>query len=123
MCLLRRSLYGLKQPPRALYYRFATYLLSLGFINSKGDPSLFIFHRGSEIAYLLLYADDIFLTCSSDTLRQKVIILLSSEIAIKDLGSLSYFLGIAVTRTLDTMFLCLTKICSGYSCESKHVFL
>ena len=109
VCLFRRFLYGLKQAPRAWYHRFATYLLSLGFINSKSDPSLFIFHRGSEIAYLLLYIDNIILTCSSDTLRQKVIKLLSSEFAMKDLGSLLYFLGIAITRTLDTMFLCQQK--------------
>ena len=55
VCLLRRSLYGLKQAPRAWYQRFASYILSLGFINSKSDPSLFIFRCGSEIAYLLLH--------------------------------------------------------------------
>ena len=109
VCLLRRSLYGLKQASRAWYHCFATYLLSLGFMNSKSDSSLFIFHRDSEVAYLLLYVDDIILTCSFDTLRQKVNKLLSSEFAMKDLGSLSYFLGIAITRTLDTMFLCQQK--------------
>ncbi|XP_049378296.1 uncharacterized mitochondrial protein AtMg00810-like [Solanum stenotomum] len=50
------------------------------------------------MAYLLLYVDDAILTTSSDKLRQSIISLLSSEFAMKDLGYLSYFLGIAVTR-------------------------
>lgn len=60
--LLRKSLYGLKQSLRAWYQRFATYILSLGFFNSKCDTSLFNFHHGTDDAYLLLYVDDIILT-------------------------------------------------------------
>jgi len=35
VCRLDKSLYGLKQAPRAWYSRFATFLLSLGFIEAK----------------------------------------------------------------------------------------
>jgi hypothetical protein len=59
VCRLRKSLYGLKQAPRACYSGFATYLTTLGFIEAKSDTSLFIFRRGSDIVYLLLYVDDI----------------------------------------------------------------
>ena len=81
----------------------------MGFQNSKCDTSLFIFRQGSDTDYLLLYVDDIILTCSSDDLRTRIIALLSSEFAMKDLGPLSYFLGISVSRTKDTMFLCQRK--------------
>ena len=37
---LNKSLYGLKQAPRAWYSRFATHLLSLGFVEAKSDTSL-----------------------------------------------------------------------------------
>jgi hypothetical protein len=48
----------------------ATYLLSIVFVEAKSDTSLFIYHRGSDTAYLLLYVDDIVLTASSpDLLR------------------------------------------------------
>jgi len=57
------------------------------------------------MAYILPYVDDIILTASSDTLRKFIISLLSSEFAIKNLGSLNYFLGIAVTRYTDGLFL------------------
>ena len=65
-----KSLYGLKQAPRAWYSWFATFLLTWGFIESKSDTSLFIYRRGDENAYLLLYVDDIALTASSQQLLQ-----------------------------------------------------
>ena len=105
VCLLRKSLYGLKQAPRAWYKRFADFVLSLGFTNSRMDNSLFIYRKGSEMAYLLLYVDDIILTASSNALRCSIMSLLSSEFAMKDLGPLNYFLGIAVTRHKGGLFL------------------
>jgi hypothetical protein len=73
VCHLRKSLYGLKQAPRARYSRFATYLTNLGFIEAKSDTSLFIFRRGSDMVYLLLYIDDIILTASSTKLLRRTI--------------------------------------------------
>jgi hypothetical protein len=66
-------LYGLKQPPRTWNTTFAAYVLSLGFVESKADTSLFVYHRGSETAYLLLYVDDIVLTASSSALLHRFI--------------------------------------------------
>ncbi|XP_021741927.1 uncharacterized protein LOC110708128 [Chenopodium quinoa] len=105
VCLLRKSLYGLKQAPRAWYKRFADFVLSIGFTNGRMDNSLFIFRKGSDMAYILLYVDDIILTASSDTLRRSIMDLLGSEFAMKDLGPLNYFLGIVVTRHKGGMFL------------------
>jgi len=61
------------------------------------------------MAYILLYVDDIILIAFSDKLRQSIISLLSSEFAMNDLGPLSYFLGIAVTRHTGGLFLCLKR--------------
>ncbi|XP_050895279.1 uncharacterized mitochondrial protein AtMg00810-like [Lathyrus oleraceus] len=105
VCLLRKSLYGLKLAPRAWYKRFVDYVSSIGFSQSKCDHSLFIYKKGTHMAYILLYVDDIILTTSSDTLRKSIISLLSSEFAMKYLGPLSYFLGIAVTRHQRGIFL------------------
>jgi len=73
LCLLNRSLYGLKQAPRAWYSRFANFLLHLGFVEAKTNTSLFVFHRGQDTAYLLLYVDDIVLTASSTELLRRII--------------------------------------------------
>ncbi|XP_021991474.1 uncharacterized mitochondrial protein AtMg00810-like [Helianthus annuus] len=105
VCRLKKSLYGLKQAPRAWYQRFTDYVLTLGFKHSRCDASLFTFHHGSDTAFLLLYVDDILLVTSSDLLRQRLMSSLADEFAMKDLGPLSYFLGISVTKTANTMFL------------------
>ncbi|KAK4341154.1 hypothetical protein RND71_039655 [Anisodus tanguticus] len=57
------------------------------------------------MAYILLYVDDIILTASSNNLRKSIMSLLSSEFSMKDLGPLSYFLGIVVTRHACGIFL------------------
>ncbi|XP_057426215.1 uncharacterized mitochondrial protein AtMg00810-like [Lotus japonicus] len=105
VCRLKKSLYGLKQAPRAWYQRFADYVSSIGFRHSSSDHSLFIFRRGPDVAYILLYVDDIILVASSHDLRQSFMALLASEFSMKDLGPLSYFLGIAVTRHAGGLFL------------------
>jgi hypothetical protein len=86
ICRLNKSLYGLKQAPRAWYSRFATFLLTLGFVEAKSDTSLFIYHHADGVAYLLLYVDDIVLTASSTQLIQRIITSLQQKFAMKDLG-------------------------------------
>ncbi|GJS75521.1 ribonuclease H-like domain-containing protein [Tanacetum coccineum] len=65
VCLLQRSLYGLKQALRAWFQRFAAYAARVGFHHSRCDSLLFIYRQGANTAYLLLYVDDIVLTASS----------------------------------------------------------
>ncbi|KAG8053941.1 hypothetical protein GUJ93_ZPchr0001g29905 [Zizania palustris] len=99
VCLLQRSLYGLKQAPRAWYQRFATHARHLGFTSTASDTSLFVYRQGDDLAYLLLYVDDIILTASSTRLLQHLSARLHDEFAMTDLGSLHYFLDISVRRT------------------------
>jgi hypothetical protein len=96
VCRLNKSLYGLKQAPRAWNHWFAAFLLTLGFIEAKSDTSLFIYHHGTDTAYLLLYVDDIVLTASSKSLLRRIITTLQQEFAMKDLGVLHHFLGVTV---------------------------
>nr|GEX41152.1 ribonuclease H-like domain-containing protein [Tanacetum cinerariifolium] len=92
VCHLQCSLYGLKQAPQAWFQQFASFITFVGFQHSKTYTSLFVYHRGSDVAYLLLYVDDIVLTTSSTALLQRIITLIHSEFAMTDLGSLNYFL-------------------------------
>jgi hypothetical protein len=105
VCLLNRSLYGLKQAPQAWYSRFASYLASIGFVEAKSDTSLFIYRRGDDTIYLLLYVDDIVLTASTADLLQRTIVALQREFAMKDLGPLHHFLGITAERRPQGLFL------------------
>ncbi|GJZ04655.1 ribonuclease H-like domain-containing protein [Tanacetum coccineum] len=59
----------------------------------------------TDIAFLLLYVDDIVLTASSEILLQQIITSLHQEFSMTNLDSLNYFLGISVTRDSLGMFL------------------
>lgn len=105
VCLLKKALYGLKQALRAWYQRFANFLLNMGFAIAQSGSSLFIYHHRNDMAYLLLYVDDIILITSSSSLRESFISRMQTEFPMTDLGPLSYFLGIAATRTSSSLFL------------------
>jgi hypothetical protein len=75
------------------------FLLTIGFRASKVDTSLFILNVNHDICYLLIYVDDIFLTCRNFKLIQRLITLLSSKLKLHDLGHAYYFLGIEVAPT------------------------
>ncbi|CAA7043621.1 unnamed protein product [Microthlaspi erraticum] len=61
--------------------------------------------RDKDIAYLLLYVDDIGLMASSSSLLQSIITSLHSEFEMTDLGPLHYFLGISVQQNHEGLFL------------------
>jgi hypothetical protein len=105
VCRLKKSLYGLKQAPCAWYSRFTSFLLSQGFTEAKSDTSLFVFRRGLDTVYLLLYVDDIILTAFSTELLRRTISALQWEFTMKDLGPLHHFLSITVERRPDKLFL------------------
>lgn len=76
----------------------------MGFAHSILENSFFIYRKG-DMAYLILYINDIILTNSSEKLRKTLMDSLSSEFFMKYLGSLKYFLGISITCTSFGIFL------------------
>jgi hypothetical protein len=105
MCKLNKALYSLKQAPRAWYSRFQAFITSIGFRASRCDNSLFIYTQGADMAYLVLYVDDIILAASSPRLLRHIIGSLQHEFAMTDLGHLHYFLGVSAQRSSIGLFL------------------
>uniref|UniRef100_A0A2N9I5S8 Uncharacterized protein n=1 Tax=Fagus sylvatica TaxID=28930 RepID=A0A2N9I5S8_FAGSY len=63
VCRLRKSLYGLKQSPRAWFSRFSEVILSMEFVRCHSDHTCFIRRRLDGCCIILLvYVDDIILT-------------------------------------------------------------
>ena len=105
VCQLTKVICGLKQAPRAWYTELKTFLLHFGFRNSISDPSLFIYHHGPHYIYLLVYVDDIIITGSSPSHLTSFVTTLAQRFSLKDLGTLSYFLGIEVIPNSHGLFL------------------
>ncbi|XP_073109504.1 uncharacterized protein [Elaeis guineensis] len=62
VCQLRRSLYGLKQSPRAWFDRFRQAIIQMGYKQSNADHTLFFRHNKGKIDILIVYVDDIVVT-------------------------------------------------------------
>ncbi|CAA7050582.1 unnamed protein product [Microthlaspi erraticum] len=106
---LNKAVYGLKQAPRAWYNELRTFLLQYGFHNSLSDASLFIYNHGGVCLYMLVYVDDMVITGNNVDHLNKFFNSLSSRFSLKDLGELSYFLGIEVQRSLSGLLLTQTR--------------
>lgn len=94
VCLLHKAIYGLKQSPRAWFDKFSSYLVEFGFICNIHDPSLFVYQKEKDVIFLLLYVDDMVITGNNKILLQQLLKSLNKQFRMKDLGTLSYFLGI-----------------------------
>ena len=59
VCKLRKSLYGLKQPPRQWHKKFDSFMVSRGYSRTSSDHCMFIKkHFNDDFIILLLYVDD-----------------------------------------------------------------
>jgi len=105
VCKLHKVLYGLKQAPRAWFHKLIQALLALGFTGSLVDTSLFIYHQRPVHIFVLVYVDDIIVTRTHLSKINALILVLQQEFKLKDLGHLSYFLGIHVHRDSQTIHL------------------
>lgn len=105
VCKLQKALYGLKQAPRAWFNKLKVFLQGCGFHACFSDTSLFVLHTVSAITYVLVYVDDIIVTGFDSVFIGNFIRSLNHIFALKDLGPLSFFLGIEVTYTESTIHL------------------
>ncbi|XP_040362272.1 uncharacterized protein LOC112202395 [Rosa chinensis] len=105
VCRLKKSLYGLKQSPRAWFGRFTKFMKKIGYRQSNSDHTLFLKHRCGKVTALIIYVDDMVVTGDDFEEIQRLQDQLSLEFEMKDLGNLKYFLGIEVARGKDCIVL------------------
>uniref|UniRef100_A0A2N9GB44 Integrase catalytic domain-containing protein n=1 Tax=Fagus sylvatica TaxID=28930 RepID=A0A2N9GB44_FAGSY len=64
VCHLKKSIYGLKQSPRAWFDKFSKAVVSHGMTRSQADHSVFFKKTRTGIVILVVYVDDIVITGS-----------------------------------------------------------
>ncbi|KAL6328338.1 hypothetical protein AAG906_034481 [Vitis piasezkii] len=98
VCLLKKSLYGLKQSPRQWYKRFDKYMLDIDFNRSSHDGCVYFKLTEDSMVYFLLYVDDMLVACKEKRHLELVKEMLKAEFEIKDLGSAKRILGMEIER-------------------------
>jgi len=105
VCRLNKAIYGLKQAHGTWYTTLRTAILQMVFHTSKADSSLFIYSNESNLCYLLVYVNDLFITGNNPTLVTTFIQQLGDMFSLKDMGPLHFFLGVEVITTKASLFL------------------
>ena len=119
VCRLHKALYGLKQAPRAWFERLHKALLQFGFVSSKADQYLFFRITSTHTTYNLVFVDDILITGSNADVVTTLIKLLDVKFSLKDLGEITYFLGIQVTHTVNGFHLSQHKYIRDFLVKTK----
>ncbi|KAK4410377.1 Retrovirus-related Pol polyprotein from transposon RE1 [Sesamum angolense] len=99
VCKLKRSLYGLKQASRQWNLELTTRLIAFGFHQSSHDHCLFTQTTGAGLVALIVYVDDVLITCPSEDKITEIKHFLDAAFTIKDLGHAKYFLGLEIARS------------------------
>ena len=109
VCYLKKSLYGLRQAPRAWHIKLDGQLTELGATASDSDPGLYTIVINSELVYLLIFVDDILIaapnTASINVFKEKIM----SKFNARDLGEARMFIGIEIARDRSTGSLTLSQ--------------
>ncbi|CAI6012685.1 unnamed protein product [Closterium sp. NIES-65] len=107
---LRRPVYGLRQAAREWQDTLKTTLAALGFAPSTADPSLFLSTDTSlPPFYILVYVDDLVFATADTTALAHVKSKLQKRHTCTDLGELTSYLGLRITRDRARRTITLTQ--------------
>ena len=76
---------------------------------SHYDSVLFLHHTNKGTILLLLYVDDMIITSDDLNGIQELKDFLNQQFEMKDLGHLSYFLGLEITHSIDGLYITQAK--------------
>ena len=91
---LNKSLYGLKQSGRNWNSVMHSYLQANKFAQSPTDHCVYIRQVDKDIVIIVVWVDDLIIAASNESLLNDTKQMLKDKFNMKDLGRLSYFLGI-----------------------------
>ena len=101
ICLLKRSIYGLKQSGRRWEIRFWDRLKELGGEQSNIDPCLWKCRKGDAYLLIGIYVDDVVIATNSSTFRDEFVHDLAKSFNVSDQGPLTWIFGTAIHQDLN----------------------
>ena len=119
---LNKSLYGIKQAPRAWYAKIDAFFLSPSFVRCKYEPNVYLKLIHGSLTIIVLYVDDLLITGSSKKEIASLKDAMNHAFYMTYLGLLSHFLSrncSIPTWNQST----LVQVCFGFSEQVQHEIL
>nr|GEW68158.1 hypothetical protein [Tanacetum cinerariifolium] len=109
VCKLQRFIYGLKQESRSWNKRFDVEIKKIGFTYNPDELCVYLKASRSNVAFLILYVNDILLMGNNVTMLQEVKSWLCKYFSMKELGEAAYILGIKIIRDRSMWLIALSQ--------------
>ena len=98
LCKLKKSIYRLKQASRQWYIKFYNIISLYGFTENIIDQYIYFKVSRNKYIFLVLYVNDILLTSNDLGLLHETKQFLIQNFEMKDMGEVSYIIGIEIHR-------------------------
>jgi hypothetical protein len=95
---LKKSLYRLKQAPRAWYAKMDSYPLSQNFVHCKSKLNVYMFRTTNSCLLLVMYIDDLLIIGCSNSTIVVVKSILHVRFLMTYMGLLHLFLGLDISQ-------------------------
>jgi hypothetical protein len=90
---VRKSIYGLKQSPRAWNIKLNDTLRNFGFRQSSYDSCLYVKQDRSDTLYVTVFVDDLLIAGTSERIIEDFKQQITDQFSMKDMGEVSSILG------------------------------
>ena len=98
VCLLKKSLYGLKQAARQWNKKLHSTFMKMGFKRLESEHSIYLYTNGSVRIFVPIHVDDITLSSNHQAELDQAVDTLSKHFKLRDLGPTTFLLGIEIIR-------------------------
>jgi transposase InsO family protein len=105
VCLLVKTLYGLKQSGREWNRELDTKLKEFGFHPLRSDPCAYVRRNGKDLEIITVWVDDLLLFATSNDLLEKMKKELQSKWTVTDMGEPAKIIGIEITINDDSILI------------------
>ena len=101
---LLHLIYGLKQVSQVWNKLFDTKLGKLGFKQITANYCIYVYQKGKEICFLVVYVDDMDMFASDFHFIKKLKKFIIEVFKMKDLGPIKQLLGVAINYNQETEY-------------------
>lgn len=98
VCLLKKSLYGLKQASRIWNLKLDIFLKKFGLNRSNVDECIYYRVDGNNVLIVAIYVDDFIIFANDDVQKNELKKSLKKQFHMKDIGEAKFVLGMQIIR-------------------------